>query len=241
MLCKSTTNLWDKQANAPKRTKKNHEYITKKQYFCSRKNMKNYFYDNIVENNTIVVNKIYRLMREKMHSVREILSNPKIVPTDPVLYRWWVPCDGCVINSLLQKSKEFPCLRPILENMEMSLLDNKPYYAIYFGKSENGKTRIVTQHIKGNVGNSTIRHTLYGILINDKYNPNNEDCISKIMENTYFEWHSFKQTETELIVPLEAICIALGNYPLNIDGNCAVNKDWLEHLKTLRKTSKKPK
>ena len=180
-------------------------------------------------------------MRENMHSVREILSNPNIVPTDPVLYRWWVPWDGCVINSLLQKSKTYPCLRLILENMEMSLLDNKPYCAIYFGKSENGKTRIVAQHIKGNVGNSTIRHTLYGILINDKYNPNNEDRISKIMENTYFEWQSFNQTEKELIVPLEAICIALGNYPLNIDGNCAVTKDWLEHLKALRKTNKKPK
>ena len=203
--------------------------------------MKNYFHNALVESNTIVVNKIYRLMRENMHSVREILSNPNIVPTDPVLYRWWVPWEGCVINSLLQKSKTYSCLRPILENMEMSLLDNKPYCAIYFGKSENGKTRIVAQHIKGNVGNSTIRHTLYGILINDKYNPNNEDRISKIMENTYFEWQSFNQIEKELIVPLEAICIALGNYPLNIDGNCAVTKDWLEHLKTLRKTSKKPK
>ena len=203
--------------------------------------MKNYFHNALVESNTIVVNKIYRLMRENMHSVREILSNPNIVPTDPVLYCWWVPWDGCLINSLLQKSQTYSCLRPILENMEMSLLDNKPYCAIYFGKSENGKTRIVAQHIKGNVGNSTIRHTLYGILINDKYNPNNEDRISKIMENTYFEWQSFNQIEKELIVPLEAICIALGNYPLNIDGNCAVTKDWLEHLKTLRKTSKKPK
>jgi len=65
--------------------------------------MKNYFHNALVGSNTIVVNKIYRLMRDNMHSVREILSNPNIVPTDPALYRWWVPWDGCVINSLLQK------------------------------------------------------------------------------------------------------------------------------------------
>jgi len=53
--------------------------------------MKNNLYNELVESNTIVVNKIYRLMRENMHSVCEILSDPNIVPTDPVLYRWWVP------------------------------------------------------------------------------------------------------------------------------------------------------
>ena len=65
------------------------------------------------------------------------------------------------------------------------------------------------------------------------------DCL---LAGTFFQWLPFEgEKATELIVPLEAICIALGNYPLNIDGNCAVTKDWLEHLKTLRQTSKKPK
>ena len=45
---------------------------------------------------------------------------------------------------------------------------------------------------------------------------------------------SFKDEEY-LIECIEGICIALGSYPLNIDGNPSISENWREHILESRK------
>lgn len=209
--------------------------------------MKSDFYNELQISNSSIVDKILRLMRENLHPVSEIKDHSEIVPTNPILYRWWVPYDSEVMSVLWEKSKEYADLFNVLNNIEIRLIAKKPYCALYFGKSSNGRTRIFSQHIYGDVETSTLRHTIYSLCIGDKYDSGKETEVKDILNKSYFEWLSCDACEVELIVPLEVLCIALGNYPLNIDGNCAINKetnkneDWLEHLKALRIISKKPK
>ena len=58
--------------------------------------------------------------------------------------------------------------------------------------------------------------------------------LDEILEKCYFEWISFKDEEY-LIECIEGICIALGSYPLNIDGNPSISENWREHILESRK------
>lgn len=161
----------------------------------------------------------------------------------PCLYRWLVPADMDIIKVLQKKcNKRHPELKTILANMDEVDIDGVKYHPIYFGKSVNGYKRIITQHLRGTVKTSTIRHTLSGLMFR-KY-ISNKQKINEYLINTYFEFVTFDSECPEIIVPLEAICIALGNYPLNIDGNLALNSKetgWGGYLMRARKASKKPK
>ena len=207
--------------------------------------MENDFYYELVERNALVVNKILCAMRKNLHAVSEIDKNT--ILTTPVLYRWWVPYDGKVMQKLWTKSAEHSDLRDLLGKVEVRLINKQPYCAIYFGKSRNGKERIFKQHLHGDIGDSTLRHTIYSICIGGEYSTEKEKEVKQFLQNTYFEWLSFDSYAEELIAPLEALCIAVGNYPLNIDGNCALksridkDKGWLKRVKELRRQSKKPK
>lgn len=207
--------------------------------------MRNEFYNELVINNTCTVANINRSMRENLFSVDEILNNPKMVPDNPVLYRWWVPCDSKIVSILWEQSKTYHDLRHVMGNLETHFIKNTPYYVLYFGKSINGNSRIVKNHLKGTVKTSTLRCTLCALLSIIETKENKKNVNRKLFENTYFEWLPFESTDTELIAPLEAVCIALGNYPLNIEGNCAMNgvKDdgWLAYLRNLRKNKVKNK
>ena len=112
------------------------------------------------------------------------------------------------------------------------------YYALYFGKSNNGYRRYI-QHSTGNVHTSTLRHTLYGLCLT-----NNEESlyskqldkeeITRILRECYFEWLPFNE-EGKLVECVEGICIALGKYPLNVDGNPAISDQWREYVMDKRK------
>ena len=74
----------------------------------------------------------------------------------------------------------------------------------------------------------------YGLCIGEKYDKSNEDRISDILRQCYYEWISFKG-EDNLIECVESICIALGKYPLNVDGNPAISKKWRNYVMEKRK------
>ena len=171
---------------------------------------------------------------ERIPLTLDNLAEAKEGLQNPCLYRWWVPCESEITQKLLALKLDLP---------EKRTIGGEECYVLYFGKSVKGERRILKQHLRGTARTSTIRHTLYGIVFpGEAYQEVKEKEIDCLLAGTFFQWLPFEgEKATELIVPLEAICIALGNYPLNIDGNCAVTKDWLEHLKTLRQTSKKPK
>ena len=161
----------------------------------------------------------------------------------PILYRWWFREDSepmLAIQKYLDSNPEDIQMKQLFSQLEERKFDGKKkkYYALYFGKSNNGYRRYI-QHTTGNVHTSTIRHTLYGLCLT-----NNEESqyskqldkeeITRILRECYFEWLPF-DAEGKLVECVEGICIALGKYPLNVDGNPAISDSWREYVMEKRK------
>ena len=161
----------------------------------------------------------------------------------PILYRWWFREDSepmLAIQKYLDSHPEDIQMKQLFSQLEERKFDGKKkkYYALYFGKSNNGYRRYI-QHTTGNVHTSTIRHTLYGLCLT-----NNEESqyskqldkeeITRILRECYFEWLPFNE-EGKLVECIESICIALGKYPLNVDGNPAISDSWREYVMEKRK------
>lgn len=153
--------------------------------------------------------------------------------SNPCVYRWLVPEKNA--KEMFGQQHQY-----ILDNVaKISLEDNNVYYVLYFGKSSDGRNRIISQHLRGDTYKSTLRLTLCGLLL-EQGKIAKEWEIDKYFAGTYFEWlHFNKDEEEDFIECVEAICIAMGTYPLNIDGNPAYTKEWKKSLMTLRGKCKK--
>ena len=128
----------------------------------------------------------------------------KSIAEGPVLYRWWFPED--FVDALIDKFK----------NLEKSDLERKEingdnYYALYFGKSKDGRKRF-NQHTSNNIDKSTLRRTIHAIISTPS-----EEKVTEILCKCYFEW--VEVDNENLLECLEAMCIVSGKYPLNIEGN----------------------
>lgn len=154
------------------------------------------------------------------------------VPKEPILYRWWFHSESEIVK-LLRAWKNKDTKKPI--NLLDGVLtkkfpDGETYYALYFGKSNKGYRRYI-QHSTGNIHISTLRRTIHSLLTDEEYNkPVHEQQIDKILKNCYFEWAVIDKEEESLVECIEAICIVHGTYPLNIDGNPAINSKWREYM-----------
>lgn len=173
--------------------------------------------------------------------VKQVLDNTKRykvgsgkipVPKEPILYRWWFHSESEVVTMLREwKSKDNKESINLLEGvLTKKFPDGETYYALYFGKSNNGYRRFC-QHSTGNIHTSTLRRTIHILLTDEEYNkPIHEPQIDKILKDCYFEWAVIDKEEENLVECIEAICIVHGTYPLNIDGNPAINETWREHM-----------
>lgn len=162
----------------------------------------------------------------------KVASTPKIpVPNKPILYRWWFPDDSIVLD-VLRKYNQAESVN-LLDQVETRVIDGKTCYALYFGKSSNGYRRYC-QHTTGNIHLSTLRQTLYGLCVGQQYDIAQEHMVSEILKDCYFEWLTFDK-EGELVECIESICIALGHYPLNLDGNPAISDQWRKYIMEKRK------
>ncbi len=154
------------------------------------------------------------------------------VPKEPILYRWWFHSESEVVK-LLREWKRKDNKEPIdllEEVLTKKFPDGETYYALYFGKSNNGYRRYI-QHSTGNVHTSTLRRTIHCLLTDEEYNkPIHERQIDEILKDCYFEWVVIDKEEENLVECIEAICIVHGTYPLNIDGNPAINEIWRRHM-----------
>lgn len=155
------------------------------------------------------------------------------VPHETILYRWWFPKDSVVMAALGKQSLKHPELAALLDEVETRAISGKLYYALYFGKSNNGYHRYC-QHATGNVHLSTLRHTIYGLCIGREYDKTKEPLITDILQQCYCEWIGFGD-ERKLVECIEGICIALGKYPLNVDGNPSISDSWCKELMDKRK------
>lgn len=160
-------------------------------------------------------------------------AKPSRVSNEAILYRWWFPEKSPVLKVIRDSAKKDKKLAALLEQVETCKIEGKTYYALYFGKSNNGYRRYC-QHTTGNVHLSTIRHTVYGLCISDIYDKAREEEVSEILNDCYYEWISFAD-EPLLVECVEGICIALGKYPLNMDGNPAISEKWREYVMDKRK------
>ena len=153
----------------------------------------------------------------------------------PILYRWWFAEDSKPMIALKKYLDEHPTdieMQQLFSQLEERKFEGKKqkYYALYFGKSNNGYRRYI-QHSTGNVHTSTLRRTIHSLLTDEEYNkPIHEKQIDEILKECYFEWAVIDKEEESLVECIEAICIVHGTYPLNIDGNPAINSKWREHM-----------
>ena len=164
-------------------------------------------------------------------------TKPIPVPKSPILYRWWFPEKSAVMDVLTRYSHSDAEMTTLLQQFETRKIENKTYYALYFGKSNNGYRRYI-QHSTGNVHTSTLRHTLYGLCLTEsgekQYIKEREEEITRMLLECYYEWIPF-DNEGKLVECVESICIALGKYPLNVDGNPAISDQWREYVMDKRK------
>ncbi len=154
------------------------------------------------------------------------------VPKEPILYRWWFHSESEIVKLLRAwKSKDSKNPINLLDGvLTKKFPDGETYYALYFGKSNKGYRRYI-QHSTGNIHTSTLRRTIHSLLTDEEYNkPVHEQQIDKILKNCYFEWAVIDKEEESLVECIEAICIVHGTYPLNIDGNPAINSKWREYM-----------
>lgn len=164
-------------------------------------------------------------------------TKPIPVPKSPILYRWWFPEGSAVMDILTQYSHSNAEMATLIQQFETCEIENKTYYALYFGKSNNGYRRYI-QHSTGNVHTSTLRRTLYGLCLiengENQYVKEREEEITRMLQECYYEWIPFDD-EGKLVECVESICIALGKYPLNVDGNPAISDQWRDYLLEKRK------
>ena len=159
-------------------------------------------------------------------------TKPILVPKEPVLYRWWFYSESEVVKLLRAwKSKDSKEPINLLEGvLSEKFPDGKTYYALYFGKSNKGYRRYI-QHSTGNMHTYTLRRPIHSLLTDEEYNkPIHEKQIDEILKDCYFEWAVIDKEEENLVECIEAICIVHGTYPLNIDGNPAIDEDWRKYM-----------
>ena len=156
-----------------------------------------------------------------------------ILPHDPVLYRWWFPDSSKVLTALRDFSCKDAEMADLLKKVETRQIDGEKYHALYFGKSNDGHRRFAN-HTFGDVRHSTLGLSVYGLCVGDQYDEANEEQINSILNECYLEWLSF-QKEGDLVECLEKICIASGNYPLNLDGNPAISDSWRRKMMGIRR------
>ena len=179
-----------------------------------------------------IVSKVLRGMKEAK------VSEIKLKTTNPILYRWLFPIEPeselfKAVDAFYNDSKANPKHENILEGLPKIEKDGKLYYALYFGKSNKGSRRY-RQHKSGNVHLSTLRHTIYGLCVGPEYDKEKEKIVDNILQNCYCEWYEFKE-EGNLVECIEGICIALGKYPLNVEGNPNISDEWRQYVLGKRK------
>lgn len=185
--------------------------------------------------NRMMLSKVVMSELNMSERVQLTLDNYKKVKNNlqnPCLYRWCVPCNSEVVKKLFALKLDLP---------QPELIGGEECYVLYFGKSVKGERRILKQHLQGMARTSTLRNTLYGILFPGvTYQRHKEKEIDRLLAGTYFQWLHFEDEKAEeYVMAFESICIALGTYVLNIEGNPSIDDEWRKQLLDARKTSKK--
>lgn len=178
-----------------------------------------------------------------IYAVKDLYNGNKLktelLSEEHFLYRWWFPAESPIVKYLeayLAKHPEDIDMHYVYSRLKRKTIGETTYFALYFGKSTNGRKRF-GQHTRGNVKQSTLRETLRAIL-ELKGNPCEEENISDVLNDCYYEWMEFLEEDYELIDSFEMMAIAIGYYPLNFDGNNSISESWKTAIVNKRKKLK---
>lgn len=184
-----------------------------------------------------------RIGHHHIYAVTDLYDEKKlrteILSEEHFLYRWWFPSNSPIFRYLEDYLKAHPedaDMHYVRYRLKDKLIGDTTYYALYFGKSIDGRNRF-SQHTKGPVKKSTLRETLRAILAMQGL-PCSETDISKVLHQCYYEWMEFMKEDYELIDSFETMAIAIGYYPLNLDGNSSISEPWKNAILSKRKDMK---
>jgi len=171
------------------------------------------------------------------HVGTELRKHYKDILDIPIVYRWWFPADCAIVLQIFNnypKREDASSIEDLFPRLKKKEIQGKVYYALYVGQSENGHHRF-SQHCSGNTHISTLRKTIAAICFaNIQDNKQQEEAISNLLDSCYFEWIDFPE-DAELVETIEALCIAVGCYPLNMDANRSVDEHLVEYIMEQRK------
>lgn len=162
-----------------------------------------------------------------------------ILSEEYFLYRWWFPSDSLIVAYLkdyITKHPEDIDMKYVYSRLKKKKIGDTIYYALYFGKTTNGRKRF-GQHIRGPIKQSTLRETLRAVL-SLKGEICTEERISDELQKCYYEWMEFCEDDRELIDCFEMMAIAIGYYPLNMEGNTSISEEWKKSIVDRRKELK---
>ena len=185
-----------------------------------------------MENDNKITDEIEKVGYRHLCPVSELIQGDKIhkcIRNVPIIYRWWFPEDSPIMNYLREYVKshaEDHKMKYLLEHgLRRITIGSTEYYALYFGKSDEGRTRF-SRHINGPEKDSTLRKTIRAILTLMKDREcNRKKRIYDILSECYFEWTEFLDEDKNLIHSFEVMAIAIGYYPLNLDDNPSISED----------------
>ena len=187
---------------------------------------------------------ISQIGQHYMCAVSELYKDNKLTSSplcdEYLLYRWWFPHNSLVMDYLrdyIAQNPEDIVMKSVFARIKTKVINNQTYYALYLGKSIHGRTRF-RNHIVGPMKSSTLRRTIYALLTKNHPLQANEDCISEILNQCYYEWMEFCEDDRELIDCFEMMAIAIGYYPLNMEGNTSISEEWKKSIVDRRKELK---
>lgn len=143
------------------------------------------------------------------------------IPKLPGVYKWW--CSKETLKYFIKQISSFSSLSGVsfqISDQEIeSQIEHKNFpelgmtlYCFYVGKANanNGlRSRIISNHIKGNVVASTLRKTIYSLeygyydRYNDEHKRRNKSYVNEILDSVYVEWQDYEESEVELVEKCE--------------------------------------
>ncbi len=161
-----------------------------------------------------------------MELVANMIKNNQTPSNKPIIYRWWFVENSSVVEIIRRNlcDKEF-------QKISKEEIGKGVYrYAMYVGKGANGKRRF-KNHISPRIRTSTLRRTIAALL-----ETNNEDAITEVLKQCYYEWWELECNKT--LADEERKKINEGYYPLNLKENNQVCTKWKKLLQEQRKKYK---
>lgn len=154
----------------------------------------------------------------------------------PVLYKWWFKHDGKLFDIFVEHNVD-------KEKLEKKVIDGVDYYALYVGIGRSCISRF-RWHIIPSVHHtpsaaeagtiSTLRQTLCA-LMGIKMVKGEQYVNNYIDSNCVIEWNTLSPNiSREELKSEEKKTIQGGYYPLNIQENTSLPKEWLDYLRKIR-------